>query len=51
MIGVLIGLGYYLASEMIANSGQVYDLNPALVTWLPSLVLLAITVFAIDRIR
>ncbi len=51
MIGVLIGLGYYLSSEMIANSGQVYDLNPALVTWLPSLLLLAVTVFAIDRIR
>jgi lipopolysaccharide export system permease protein len=51
MIGVLIGLGYYLASEMIANSGQVYDLNPALVTWLPSLALLAVTVFSIDRIR
>jgi lipopolysaccharide export system permease protein len=51
MIGVLIGLGYYLATEMIANSGQVYDLNPALVTWLPSLVLLAVTVFALDRIR
>lgn len=51
MIGVLIGLGYYLASEMIANSGQVYDLNPALVTWLPSLALLAITVFALDRIK
>ena len=51
MIGVLIGLGYYLASEMIANSGQVYDLDPAFVTWLPSLVLLAVTVFAIDRVR
>lgn len=51
MIGVLIGLGYYLASEMIANSGQVYDLDPAIVTWLPSLALLAVTVFAIDRIR
>jgi lipopolysaccharide export system permease protein len=51
MIGVLIGLGYYLASEMIANSGQVYDFNPALVTWLPSLALLAVTVFALDRIR
>ena len=50
MIGVLIGLGYYLASEMIANSGQVYDLNPALVTWLPSLALLAVTVFALDRV-
>ncbi len=51
MIGVLIGLGYYLASQMIANSGQVYDLNPALVTWLPSLVLLAVTAFAMDRVR
>lgn len=51
MIGVMIGLGYYLASEMVANSGQVYDLNPALVTWLPSLALLAVTVFSIDRIR
>ena len=51
MIGVLIGLGYYLASEMIANSGQVYDLNPALVTWLPSLALLAVTVFALDRVN
>ncbi len=51
MIGVLIGLGYYLASEMIANSGQVYDLNPALVTWLPSLALLAVTVFALHRVN
>ncbi len=51
MIGIMIGLGYYLASEMVANSGQVYDLNPALVTWLPSLALLAVTVFLIDRIR
>ena len=51
MIGVLIGLGYYLASQMVANSGQVYDLNPALVTWLPSLALLAVTLFALDRIK
>ena len=51
MIGVLIGLAYYLASEMIANSGQVYDLNPAFVTWLPSLVLLAATAIALDRVR
>jgi lipopolysaccharide export system permease protein len=51
MIGILIGLGYYLASQMIANSGQVYDLNPALVTWLPTLALLGVTVFALDRVR
>ena len=51
MIGVGIGLGYYLISEMLANSGQVFDLNPALVAWLPSLVLLAITFIALARIR
>lgn len=51
MVGVLIGLGYFLASETLANSGQVFNLNPALVTWLPTLALLAITGFALSRVR
>ncbi len=51
MIGVLIGLAYFLASEMIANSGQVFRLNPAIVTWLPSAALVAITAFALTRVR
>jgi len=51
MIGVLIGLAYFLASEMTANSGQVFNLNPAVVTWLPSLALLIVTVFALTRVR
>ena len=51
MIGVLVGLGYFLASEMLANSGEVYDLDPVVVTWIPSLVLAAVTVFALHRVR
>lgn len=51
MIGVVIGLAYYLASEMLANSGQVFNLNPALIAWLPSGVLLAVTLFALNRVR
>jgi lipopolysaccharide export system permease protein len=51
IIGVMIGLLYFLASEMLANSGQVFNLNPALVTWLPSIALAAITVFALSRVR
>jgi len=51
MLGVLIGLAYFLASEMTANSGQVFNLNPAVVTWLPSLALLVVTVFALTRVR
>ncbi len=51
MIGVVIGLGYHLASEMLANSGQVYSLNPAVSAWLPSGVLLIVTIFALNRVR
>lgn len=51
MIGVAIGLSYYLASEMLANSGQVYDLDPAVVSWLPTVILFIVTVIALRRIR
>ena len=39
MIGVMIGLGYFLASEMTANSGVVFGFDPAVVTWMPSLAI------------
>jgi lipopolysaccharide export system permease protein len=51
MIGVVIGLAYYLASEMLANSGQVFNLNPAVIAWTPSLALLLVTIFALQRVR
>jgi lipopolysaccharide export system permease protein len=51
MIGVIVGLAYYLASETLANSGQVFNLNPVLVNWLPSIALCLVTVGAIARIR
>ena len=51
MIGVIIGLAYYLGSETLANSGQVFNLNPVLINWLPSLALCLVTVIALLRIR
>lgn len=51
MIGVVVGLAYYLASETLANSGQVFNLNPAVVNWLPLLVLCVITAIALRRVR
>ena len=50
-MGVVIGLAYYLASETLANSGQVFNLNPAVINWLPFAVLSLITVAALSRIR
>jgi lipopolysaccharide export system permease protein len=51
MIGVVIGLAYYLASEMLANSGQVFNFDPAVIAWLPSVLLVIITVITLRRIR
>ena len=51
MLGVGVGLAYYLVSETLANSGQVFDLNPAIVNWLPLLLLCAVTTIALVRIR
>ncbi|HEX2138405.1 MAG TPA: LPS export ABC transporter permease LptG [Woeseiaceae bacterium] len=51
VIGVLIGLLYFLASEMLANSGQVFNLDPAVVSWLPSVALVIVTAFALSRVR
>jgi lipopolysaccharide export system permease protein len=51
MIGVVIGLAYYLASEMLANSGQIFKFDPAVIAWLPSVLLALVTVVALNRIR
>jgi len=51
ILGVVVGLAYYLASETLANSGQVFNLNPAIVNWLPLLVLCIIATVALARIR
>ncbi len=51
MMGVAIGLAYYLASEMLANSGQVFDLDPAAISWLPTFILFIVTIGALRRIH
>ena len=51
MIGVVIGLAYYLASEMLANSGQIFDFDPSVIAWLPSAMLVIVTIYALNRIR
>ncbi len=51
MIGVVIGLAYNLASKSLASSGQVFNLDPIVVTWLPAAVLTLATMFALSRIR
>ncbi len=51
LVGVLIGLGWYLATRLLSNSGQVFDLNLVLTAWFPSIALAVITIVAVSRVR
>lgn len=50
-IGILIGAGYFLVNRLVANSGAVFGLDPAVTAWLPTIALLVITVAALARVR
>jgi lipopolysaccharide export system permease protein len=51
VIGIVVGVAYFLVNRLLENSGDVYALNPLLVAWVPAGVLALATVIAIARVR
>lgn len=51
MVGVMIGLGYFLVSRMLANGAVVFDINPMVVAWTPTALLLALALGGLARAR
>ncbi|HLN49005.1 MAG TPA: LPS export ABC transporter permease LptG [Steroidobacteraceae bacterium] len=51
VIGVMLGIMFFLLTRTIENGGQLFGLNPALVGWLPTGVVGLCTAFAISRTR
>ncbi|HEX7416748.1 MAG TPA: LPS export ABC transporter permease LptG [Steroidobacteraceae bacterium] len=51
MLGIFIGVGYYLLQRVVDSSTFVFQLNPVLLAWLPTALLAAITVTLIARTR
>jgi lipopolysaccharide export system permease protein len=51
VVGILLGVLFFLVTRTIENGGQLFGLNPVLVGWLPTLVIGACTVAAISRTR
>ena len=49
VLGIMAGVLFVLLTQTLENSGLVYDLNPLLVAWGPTLLLTAIAVIAIRR--
>jgi lipopolysaccharide export system permease protein len=51
VVGLVIGLGYYVATQVLANSGEVFDIDPRLVAWLPVAALALVTAVGLARVR
>lgn len=51
IMGIMVGVLFVLLTQTLENSGQVYGLNPLLVAWGPTALLLAIATIAIWRTR
>jgi lipopolysaccharide export system permease protein len=51
VIGALLGVVFFLVTRTIENGGQLFNINPALVGWLPTAVVGACTLIAISRTR
>jgi lipopolysaccharide export system permease protein len=51
VLGIMAGVLFVLLTQTLENSGQVYNLNPLLVAWGPTLLLLAVASVAILRTR
>ena len=51
LVGLVIGLGYYVLGQVLENSGEVFDLDPLVVAWAPSALLLLAIAVALTRAR
>ncbi|HMD74168.1 MAG TPA: LptF/LptG family permease, partial [Steroidobacteraceae bacterium] len=51
VIGILLGVVFFLVTKVIENGGQLFGLNPVLVGWLPTAVVATCTFVAISRTR
>jgi lipopolysaccharide export system permease protein len=51
VIGALLGVVFFLVTRTVENGGQLFNINPALVGWLPTAVVGVCTLIAISRTR
>lgn len=51
LIGAVIGLGFNIFDMTVSHIGLIYDLNPPIVAFIPSLTMLVAALWAIRRVR
>ena len=51
VIGVLLGVVFFLVNRTIEGGGQLFNFNPAVVGWMPTCIVGLCTLVAISRTR
>ncbi|MGE5625876.1 MAG: LPS export ABC transporter permease LptG [Bacillota bacterium] len=51
LVGMLIGIGFYVFNSMFMQTGVVFGFSPLLTAWLPTVLLGTISVLAVHRIK
>ena len=51
MIGVVIGMSFNIIDKIVGHMGLIYDLNPPFIAVAPSLTVLVLALFALNRVE
>jgi lipopolysaccharide export system permease protein len=51
MIGVVIGMGFNIIDKIVGHVGLIYDLNPPVMAFAPSLIVLVLALYALKRVQ
>ena len=51
VVGILLGVTFFLLAKMMESGGAVFELPPVIVAWVPTAILAVVTVFAVSRVR
>jgi lipopolysaccharide export system permease protein len=51
VVGILIGVGFFMLARMLESGGVVYDLSPLVVAWAPTALLFVATGIAVLRAK
>jgi lipopolysaccharide export system permease protein len=51
VVGIMIGVVFFLLAKMLESGGAVFDLPPVVIAWVPTALLALITSVAVGRVR
>lgn len=51
VVGIMLGVAFFLVAKMLESGGTVFNLPPFAIAWAPTILLALVTGFAVSRVR